>query len=119
MRSPPAGVQGVLFGGDPPDIIWRELAGIAITCTYSFVMTWLIAKGLDKLIGLRVDEETEMVGLDTVLHAETAYEIPPSASVGHPGGGLASLSPAAAAESVEKSMPASTPTGAGLIARRK
>jgi Amt family ammonium transporter len=71
-------------------------------------MTWLIAKGLDKLIGMRVDEETEMVGLDTVLHAETAYEIP-SASVGHPGGGLASLSPAAAAESVERSMPASTP----------
>ncbi|WP_232716798.1 ammonium transporter [Gordonia metallireducens] len=103
----PAGVQGVLFGGDP-DIIWRELAGIAITCTYSFVMTWLIAKGLDKVMGIRVDDETEMVGLDTVLHAETAYEIP-SASVGHPGGGLGSLLPSVAAESVEKSMPSSTP----------
>ncbi|MCK8613835.1 ammonium transporter [Gordonia sp. C13] len=103
----PAGVQGVLFGGDP-EIIWRELAGIAITCTYSFVMTWLIAKGLDKVMGIRVDDETEMVGLDTVLHAETAYEIP-SASVGHPGGGLGSLLPSAAADSVEKSMPSSTP----------
>ncbi|MEO9329551.1 ammonium transporter [Gordonia aurantiaca] len=104
----PAGVQGVLFGGDP-EIIWRELAGIAITCTYSFVMTWIIAKVIDKIMGLRVDEETEMVGLDTTIHAETAYEIP-AASSGHAGGGLASMSPAAAAESVEKSMPSPSPS---------
>lgn len=104
----PAGVQGVLFGGDP-DIIWRELLGIAITCTYSFVMTWIIAKAIDKIMGLRVDEETEMVGLDTTIHAETAYEIPAS-SAGHAGGGLGALSPAVAAESVEKSMPPSKPS---------
>ncbi|MGW8811717.1 ammonium transporter [Gordonia terrae] len=108
-EAAPAGVQGILFGG-PVDIVWRELAGIVITCSYSFGMTWLIAKGLDKLIGMRVDEETEMVGLDTALHAETAYEIP-SASVGH-AGGLATMSPARAAEKVEEAMPASAPTSA-------
>lgn len=69
-------------------------------------MTWLIAKGLDKLIGLRVDEETELVGLDTMLHAETAYEIP-AASVGH-AGGLATMSPARAADRVEASLPTQT-----------
>ena len=77
----PAGIQGILLGGDF-DIVWRELAGIVITCSFSFVMTWLIAKALDKTIGLRVDEETEVTGLDSTIHAETAYEIP-AAGVGH------------------------------------
>ena len=80
-ESAPAGVTGILFGGDI-SILWKELAGIVITCTYSFVMTWLIAKGLDKVMTLRVDEETEVTGLDSTIHAETAYEIP-AAGVGH------------------------------------
>lgn len=87
-ESAPAGVQGILFGG-PVDIVWRELAGIVITCTYSFVMTWLIAKALDKVMGLRVDVETETLGLDPTIHAESGYEIP-AAGVGH--GGLTSMS---------------------------
>ncbi|MDY6811084.1 MAG: ammonium transporter [Actinomycetota bacterium] len=80
-ESAPAGVAGILFGGDI-GILWKELAGIVITCTYSFVVTWLIAKGLDKVMTLRVDEETEVTGLDSTIHAETAYEIP-AAGVGH------------------------------------
>jgi len=34
---------------------------------------YIIAKVIDLTIGLRVDEETEDIGLDQVLHAETAY----------------------------------------------
>ncbi|MFW0782930.1 ammonium transporter [Gordonia sp. CPCC 206044] len=79
--SAPAGITGILFGGDA-DIVWRELTGIVVTCTFSFVMTWLIAKALDKTMGLRVDEETEVAGLDSTIHAESAYEIP-AAGVGH------------------------------------
>lgn len=82
----PGGVTGVLFGGDP-DIVWRELVGIAATCGYSFVMTYLVAKGLDKLIGIRVDEETEAEGLDVAVHAESAYDLMPAAGRGAlPGG---------------------------------
>lgn len=58
-ESAPAGVRGVLLGGDW-EILWRELAGILITCTFSFVMTYLIAKAIDKTMGLRVDDDTEM-----------------------------------------------------------
>ena len=87
-ESAPAGVRGVLLGGDW-EILWRELAGILITCTFSFVMTYLIAKAIDKTMGLRVDDDTEMGGLDPVIHAESAYEIP-AAGVGH--GGLTSAS---------------------------
>ncbi|MFT3660283.1 MAG: ammonium transporter [Gordonia sp. (in: high G+C Gram-positive bacteria)] len=71
----PAGVEGLLLGGSL-NLAWKELAGIVITCTFSFVMTYAIAKVLDKLIGLRVDPDTETAGLDTVVHAENAYEIP-------------------------------------------
>lgn len=70
----PAGVTGVLFGGSW-DILWRELVAIGATCIYSFVMTFVIAKALDRVIGLRVDEKTEFTGLDTVLHAESAYHL--------------------------------------------
>ncbi|MGW0039289.1 ammonium transporter [Gordonia sp. NPDC003376] len=107
-ESAPAGVKGILFGG-PIDILWRELAGIVITCGYSFIVTWLIAKALDKTIGLRVDTETEIEGLDPTLHAESAYEIP-SAGVGH--GGLSGMSPARAVGTVEDALPSSSPTAA-------
>ncbi|MFM9378648.1 ammonium transporter [Gordonia sp. VNK21] len=83
--SAPAGVQGVLLGGDA-EVVWKELAGILITCAYSFVLTYLIAKAIDKTIGLRVDTETEVAGLDPTVHAESAYEIPASGLGGGPGG---------------------------------
>ncbi|MEW1981282.1 ammonium transporter [Citricoccus sp. NPDC079358] len=70
----PAGITGVLFGGDW-DILWRELVAIVATCLYSFVVTFVIAKAMDKVIGLRVDEEIEFAGLDTSLHAESAYHL--------------------------------------------
>ncbi|MGV9826830.1 MULTISPECIES: ammonium transporter [unclassified Gordonia (in: high G+C Gram-positive bacteria)] len=97
----PAGIKGILFGGDA-DIVWRELTGIVVTCVFSFVMTWLIAKAIDKTIGLRVDEETETEGLDSTIHAETAYEIP-AAGVGH-GPGLGGMHPTRAVDSVERGL---------------
>lgn len=82
-ESAPAGIQGVLFGGSW-DIAWRELVGIVATCSYSFVITFAIAWVLDKTMGLRVDEATELGGLDLALHAESAYDI-------HPVGGQPSV----------------------------
>ncbi|MFI6358614.1 ammonium transporter [Streptomyces sp. NPDC050743] len=72
----PAGIKGILFGGDTK-IVLDEFIGIVATCTFSFVVTFVIAKVLDLTIGLRVDEEIELAGLDLALHAETAYDIHP------------------------------------------
>jgi ammonia channel protein AmtB len=36
-------------------------------------MTWLIAKALDGLIGLRVSDREELEGLDLTQHEESAY----------------------------------------------
>ncbi|GAB06316.1 ammonium transporter [Gordonia amarae] len=104
-ESAPAGVRGILLGGDW-DILWRELAGIAITCAFSFIMTYLIAKAIDKTMGLRVDDETEMEGLDPIIHAESAYEIP-AAGVGH--GGLTAAS-ASRIATMDAAAPARTST---------
>lgn len=38
-------------------------------------MTWLIAKALDKTMGLRVHPEAEQEGVDVHLHAESAYDL--------------------------------------------
>ena len=54
----------------------RQLArpgGSIWTIVYSFTVTTLIALALKATIGLRVDEETEVNGLDLAEHAETAY----------------------------------------------
>ena len=40
---------------------------------YSFVVTFVILKVLDLVMGLRVSEEEELVGLDTSQHGERAY----------------------------------------------
>ncbi|MDQ0689471.1 ammonium transporter [Arthrobacter sp. W4I7] len=70
--SAPAGVTGVLFGGDW-SILWRELTAIVATCAYTFVATYAIAWTMNKTMNIRVAEEAEHRGLDVTLHAESAY----------------------------------------------
>jgi len=48
---------------------------------FSFVVTFAIVKVIDRVIGLRVDEEAELVGLDQAIHAESAYNEGPKGSV--------------------------------------
>ncbi|MBH0118830.1 ammonium transporter [Rhodococcus sp. NPDC003382] len=68
----PAGVDGLFFGGGI-DLLGRQILAMAAVFTYSFAVTWLIAKAIDKTIGLRVDKETEIMGIDVPVHGETAY----------------------------------------------
>jgi ammonium transporter, Amt family len=52
-----------------------QVLGVAITATYSFVVTYLILKVLKVFEPVRVSEEVEAAGLDQVLHGETAYDL--------------------------------------------
>jgi ammonium transporter, Amt family len=72
--------NGLFFGGGA-DLLIDQLAAIGSVIAFAFVVTFAIAKVLDATVGLRVDRETEMVGLDQVLHAETAYNEGPSGIV--------------------------------------
>lgn len=49
--------------------------GIAATLAYSGVLTFIILKVLDLILGLRVSEDEEMEGLDLVLHDEAGCNL--------------------------------------------
>jgi Amt family ammonium transporter len=51
------------------------LVGIAATIIYCGVVSFIILKVLDNIIGLRVSEQDEQVGLDLVLHDEQGYNL--------------------------------------------
>jgi Amt family ammonium transporter len=44
-----------------------------VTSVFSFVMTWFILKGLQRTMGLRVEEQEEVEGLDLSQHGESGY----------------------------------------------
>jgi Amt family ammonium transporter len=50
-----------------------QALGIGATVLWCGVMTWLLLKGLDATLGLRVSEEAESEGLDLAQHGERGY----------------------------------------------
>jgi ammonium transporter, Amt family len=69
-----AGFDGAFFGGGGELLKDQAVAAFA-TLAYSFTVSFAIAKVLDLVIGIRVSEEDEEVGLDLTQHAETAYSL--------------------------------------------
>lgn len=61
-----------LFEGNPGQVL-IQLQGIGATIVYSAIATFVILKVIDAVIGLRVDMETEVAGLDLNLHGETVH----------------------------------------------
>jgi Amt family ammonium transporter len=49
--------------------------GVVATLAYTALVTWVILKLVDRLIGLRVDGDEETQGLDLVLHDERGYDL--------------------------------------------
>ena len=64
---------GALYGN--PGQILTQIIGVLVVVGYTFIMTILIAKVIDKTMGLRVDLKEEVEGLDTHLHEESGYRI--------------------------------------------
>ena len=65
------GTPGLLEGNVGQVLI--QLQGIGATIVYCAIATFIILKVVDLVIGLRVDEETEVAGLDFNLHGETVH----------------------------------------------
>jgi Amt family ammonium transporter len=65
--------HGWLLGGGM-DLFTEQIIAIVVVMIYSFVVTFIIAKAIDLVMGLRVDDDTEVTGLDRTEHAETAYQ---------------------------------------------
>ncbi len=67
------GFDGVFFGGGS-ELLANQAIAIGATFAFSFVVTYVLAKVLDRTMGLRVSTEHELVGLDQSQHAEAAYQ---------------------------------------------
>jgi len=69
----PAGADGV-FHGNGKLLLWQFVA-LVVCAAYSFVLSFGLLKLIDKVVGLRVTEEKEGIGLDLTQHSESAYTL--------------------------------------------
>ncbi|MEG9249834.1 ammonium transporter [Arthrobacter sp. Soc17.1.1.1] len=68
----PNGVAGAFYGGGLELLGIQALATVAVLA-YSFVVTWVIAQVIQRTIGLRIEQEDELRGIDISAHSEFAY----------------------------------------------
>jgi ammonium transporter, Amt family len=66
-----AGRNGLLYGN--PSQVLIQLAAVLAAGLFSFGLSFVILKLTDAVVGLRVDEETEIRGLDLSEHSEEGY----------------------------------------------
>jgi len=69
------GGTGFAEGGSMGGQAAIQLTGIAVTLLWSLVVSFVIAKVVQAITGLRVSAETEEQGLDVRLHGERAYNM--------------------------------------------
>ena len=69
----PAGADGVFYGGGG-ELLKDQIVAAFAVLIFSGVVSYVIATGLDRTIGLRVGPDEEMIGLDQSQHAESAYQ---------------------------------------------
>ena len=61
--------DGISMGGQ----VFTQLIGVASTVAWTAIVTFVILKAVDAVVGLRVSEEEETDGLDISQHEEKAY----------------------------------------------
>lgn len=54
---------------------WIQAKGVIFTVVYTAIVTYIILKVLDMVMGLRVTEEEESIGLDLAQHNERGYNL--------------------------------------------
>ena len=54
---------------------FTQFKGVAFTVVYTAIVTYVILKVIDMVMGLRVSDEEETVGLDLALHNERGYNL--------------------------------------------
>ena len=67
------GADGIFFGGGIELLKDQVVAAVGVMA-FSGIMSYAIAMAIDRTIGLRVDPDAELIGLDQSQHAESAYQ---------------------------------------------
>ncbi len=68
-----AGADGLLFGNVHQFLIQGLM--VVVTVVFAVVMTFIIYKIVDAILGMRVEEKNELVGLDLTQQSEAAYTV--------------------------------------------
>jgi len=69
----PGGSDGLFFGN--PAQVGVQALSVLVAWIYSFAVTWVLLKLLDRVMGLRASEEDESLGLDLSQHGEVGYTL--------------------------------------------
>jgi Amt family ammonium transporter len=69
----PSGANGLFFGD--AHFFLMETLSVFITAIYAFCFTYAALWLINKFTPVKVDEKSELEGLDESLHGETAYEM--------------------------------------------
>jgi Amt family ammonium transporter len=68
------GFDSVFYGGST-GLLMDQLVAVGATIVFSAVMSFIIAKVIDLVIGLRITPDQEDEGMDQALHSESGYAI--------------------------------------------
>ena len=73
-----AGQDGLLYGN--PRQLGVQLLAVGATVVYAMIVTYAIVKVIDATLGLRVDRNDEIEGLDATIHGEEGYAMASTAT---------------------------------------
>ncbi|MFD9210025.1 ammonium transporter [Streptomyces sioyaensis] len=65
--------KGLFYGGGFEQL-GKQTVGVVCVLLYSLVVSYVLAKVIDLVMGFRVAEDEEVAGIDQASHAETAYD---------------------------------------------
>lgn len=68
-----AGNDGFFYGN--PALVIIQIKAVLVTAIYSFVVSFVIFKVLDLVMGLKPSETEERIGLDLTQHRESGYTV--------------------------------------------
>jgi len=69
------GGQGLATGVTIGQQVVAQVLSLLVTIIYSGILSFIILKIVDAIVGLRVDEDQEQEGLDLALHSERGYDL--------------------------------------------
>lgn len=77
--------EGLFLPGGGVEQLGRQAVGVLAAALWSFGATYVIARVVHAIRGLRVEPEHEIEGLDSSQHAESAYELGSATTMGRYG----------------------------------
>ncbi|MEK6643605.1 MAG: ammonium transporter [Planctomycetota bacterium] len=75
IKSLTLGLDGGLFYGGGPSLVWKQLIAIAVTYVFCGGGTFVLLSVINLFIRVRAEEDEEVAGLDLSQHSERAYSL--------------------------------------------